>query len=240
MVSSAGLASSVAVGAGAAAAAGAGAAAAAGAGSSFLASSAGLAASAAGAGAASVVVVAGAAAAAGASSFLGSSAAGAGAAAAGAGAVAGSAVQIRHQRVLLIWVGIIMFRLTSRCTLSLRGLRGSSGGGRSWCRLRGLGLLLLLLEDGLELGLQVVERVGSCGWEGMVSSWTASNGTYRSRRGRDVKTHDRDQRMQVSSRMSVHPMAWCNEDETRLSLPLSLFVDEGIACDLRTPGILAV
>lgn len=168
--------------AGAASAAGAAAvvAAAAGAGSSALTSSA-----AAGAGAASVAVAASGAA----SSFFASSVAGLVASA----AAAGSAVQVEHQYVLLyskagqVRVVILKRRprgLTTRCSVSLGRLRGgscSSGGGSSWCRLRGLGgvrlglaLVALLLEDGLELGLQVVERVGGCERESVVSKMTLS------------------------------------------------------------------
>lgn len=158
-----------------AAGAGAGAAAASAAG---LASSAGFAASAAGAaGAASVVVVAGAAAAAGAagvSSFLGSSAG-----LEASAVVAGAANHIQTSGHC--WGGVIVRvgGLTSRCGLGLGWLRGGSSSSRSclrWLgRLRrlvgwlgcltrlGLGLLVLLLEDGLELGLQVVERIWCCG-----------------------------------------------------------------------------
>lgn len=185
---SAGFASSAAgAGAGAAsvvvaAGAGAGAAAASAAGAASvaagLASSAGFAASAAGAaGAASVVAGAAAAAgAAGVSSFFGSSAG-----LEASAVVAGAAIKRQISVYCSLGrVNVQLVGLTSRCGLGLGWLRGCCCGGRScfrrlvsWlgCLSRlGLGLLLvLLLEDGPELGLQVVERVWCCGRGRLVS-----------------------------------------------------------------------
>lgn len=102
------------------------------------------------------------------------------------------------------------FRLTGRRSISLRGLLTTSGSSssrglsrrRSW-RLSGLGLLLallpaLLLEDGLELGLQVLERVG--GWERarMVSDSAAWTGRWLGRRGRDHAMPSKASRWKVA------------------------------------------
>lgn len=171
LVSSAGLASSVAVGAGAAAAA-----AAAGTGSS-----AGLAASAAGAGAPSVVVVAGAAAAA--SSLFGSSEIGAGASTAGADA--GSAVQIRHQQVSVVRGGIIMFDLPAGAASVFAGSVAAAVAAAAGAASVGLLFFSFFLKMALNLAFKLLSALGAVGMKCMVSNDTAVDGKQWSKRGRE-------------------------------------------------------